>query len=145
MKARIVTLLGLLLLGAGCVGSGLTVEATAPLQVQAGDDVDIVVSVTNESAEMHEVTSVTVSGPLYEGLFAYGTQPLYQDWYINADQAYVAVMEDIVVSPGETEWITIPSNAVWTGDYLGQVIVCFDGVDVCEESTLGIQITQANE
>lgn len=143
MIARLTSMLGvLLLLGAGCIGSpGLSVLIEAPASVVEGEDFNLVVHIENGTASDRILEEVFIDEGLYDGIYTNAVTPEIVDDTFSKPGVYSAIFEGVVIGAGDVEEIVFDMNAVWSGDYLGNVQVCFEGNECLTES-VGLRITQ---
>ncbi|HBU27689.1 TPA: hypothetical protein DEB00_01060 [Candidatus Uhrbacteria bacterium] len=134
----------LILLGAGCTsGSALTADITMPPTVAEGADFPILVRVTNSYPEAKNLKSIKFDSALFDGLYMNDSIPEEDDWDSGNDGTYTSFYDQLVVSPNSSRDITMNMNALWEGDYMGTMEICFEGVDPCLVKTTSVRVTPA--
>lgn len=144
MQWQLTSMLGaILLLGAGCVSStGLSTSVEAPASVSEGSDFNLVVHIENGTATDKILDEIFIEEELYDGIYTNAVSPEQVDDTLSKPGIYSAIFEGVVIGAGSSEKITFDMNAVWAGDYLGNVLVCFVDEAECLTESVGLRITQ---
>ncbi|PIR47316.1 hypothetical protein COV06_04515 [Candidatus Uhrbacteria bacterium CG10_big_fil_rev_8_21_14_0_10_50_16] len=134
----------LVLMGAGCTtGNTVSADITVPPTVEEGADFPILVRVTNNYAEAKNLKSIKFDSDIFKGLYMNDSVPEEDDWNSAADGSYTSFYDQLVVSPGSSRDVTLNMNALWEGDYLGNMEICFEGVEPCLLETTSVRVTAA--
>jgi hypothetical protein len=120
---------GLMWLG-GQTPENASVQVTAPISAKVGEDVEILVTVTNTSDKDMELSSVDFSLNFLNGFTISQVEPPYTETSqydaLGGGETYQTYYFYRPIAPGETLRIVFTAQAVLAGDYSGDVDVCID-------------------
>lgn len=118
--------LGAFFYWAGKPPEDVEIEVTVPLRAVAGEEVELVVSVTNLGYETQLLDSVDIFDSYMQGVAIHGTDPPYTD-YFHLPVVNVRTYEfQRSIPSGETVEVVFRAVAVKEGDFAGQFDVCIN-------------------
>jgi hypothetical protein len=112
---------------------GLAFRVEAPLQVEAGAPVEILVSVENNTADEGLLQSIDISLDYLEGIAVESSQPMFSQSSLlefGPEMRSYAFLRP--VPAGGVEQVTFSGIAVKEGDFSGEVQVCMGMIPVCD-------------
>ena len=106
------------------------VQVTAPISAAVGEDVEILVTITNTSDKAMELSSIDFSLNFLNGFTVSQVEPPYTETSqydaLGGDETFQSYYFYRTIAPGETLRIVFNAKAVLSGDFSGNVDVCID-------------------
>lgn len=135
--AIIICVVGVFLFGfGGLVWLGLrspdnvNISIDAPVSANVGDDVEILISVTNTSSASLELSSIDFSMNFLNGFTITNVDPPYSDIgqydALGGGETFQTYYFYRTIAPGDTLILTFGGTAVLQGDFSGTIDVCID-------------------
>lgn len=107
-----------------------SVRVTAPISASVGEDVEILVTVTNTSDKDMELSSIDFSLNFLNGFTVSKVEPPYTEISqydaLGGGETFQTYYFYQTVAPGETLTLVFHAQAVTAGDFSGDVDVCID-------------------
>jgi hypothetical protein len=113
----------------------IKVSIDAPLQVETGDEVELVLHVQNEGTESVELYGVDISMDYLNGVILNSAEPPFSELNqydgVGNEESYQSYYFYEPIAPGETFSVTFYGVAVAPGDYSGTFDICIDSDFSC--------------
>jgi hypothetical protein len=113
------------------IPEGLDADLDAPLRAALGEQFNVTVTVTNESAEEQMLHSIDIDSEYIDGIAVTGATPEFNENFLLDDGTITHFFEQSVPA-GESLTVTFDMEALSAGDYKGDFDVCFDDGLTCE-------------
>lgn len=113
------------------IPEGLDASVDAPLRAALGEQFNVVVTVTNDSAEEQLLHSIDIDSEYIDGVAVTGATPEFNENFLLDDGTITHFFEQSVPA-GESLTVTFDMEALNAGDYKGDFDVCFDDGLSCE-------------
>jgi hypothetical protein len=111
----------------------MTIDLSSPPTVTQGDDFTITLLIQNTSSEEQKLDSIDIDLSYLDGIHIISSQPAYQDTLdltpIFEQRSYEFLQ---VIPPGGTLQVQFYCRAVYSGDFSGQLDVCFKQGGSCQ-------------
>jgi len=101
-----------------------------PIEINAGEDFQFEIAVTNTSAAAMELSSIDISLNYLNGFLVKGTTPPYSETSqfdaLGGGETFQTYYYYQPIAPGETLTVIFDARTLLAGDYQGGVDVCID-------------------